>query len=126
MLKLGKTCNKLITALQLYGFMKKFQFQGYPAFSVELSDGRVVAFLDYCPHKGRPITADGFSLEGDIIVCPFHRAAFDLKTGKLVREPVSKTPCPAECSLIRLLLDENSVPIAFDGEPKMPRLPNRG
>ena len=76
--------------------MRKFQFNGYPVFSLRLSDGRAVAYLDYCPHRGRPITAEVFRLEGDVIICPFHGAAFDLKTGGLMRAPDSKTPCPPD------------------------------
>ncbi len=104
--------------------MKRFEFQGYPAFSVELN-GKVVAFLDYCPHKGRPLTAEGFRLEDGRITCPFHGASFDLETGKLVKEPVSKTPCSPECCLIRLILDENNQPVRFDSEPRMPKLPDK-
>jgi Ferredoxin subunits of nitrite reductase and ring-hydroxylating dioxygenases len=105
--------------------MEKFQFNGYPAFSLKLSDGRIVAYLDYCPHKGRPITAEGFKLEKDAIVCPFHEAAFDLKTGSLLRAPYSKTPCPPQCSLIRLILDDKNEPVRFESEPRMPELPEK-
>jgi nitrite reductase/ring-hydroxylating ferredoxin subunit len=30
---------------------------GYPVFIVTLNDGNSVAYLDYCPHKGRPVTS---------------------------------------------------------------------
>ncbi|MGC8569412.1 MAG: Rieske (2Fe-2S) protein [Nitrososphaeria archaeon] len=105
--------------------MRKFQFNGYPVFSLRLSDGRYVAYLDCCPHKGRPITADGFRLEEDVIICPFHWAAFDLKTGRLVSAPDSKTSCPPDCSLIKLVLDDKGEPLRFEGEPRMPRLPEK-
>ncbi|MGC8557623.1 MAG: Rieske (2Fe-2S) protein [Nitrososphaeria archaeon] len=102
--------------------MKRLQYMGYPVFVITLSDGTEVAYLDYCPHKGRPITADGFKIEGDTIVCPFHGAAFDLRNGMLIRLPVSKTPCPESCSLTGVKLSNGS-PESFMGEPKMPRLP---
>jgi len=102
--------------------MKRIQYMGYPVFIVTLNDGNSVAYLDYCPHKGRPITADGFRIEDDSIVCPFHSAAFDLRNGRLIRHPVSKTPCRENCSLIGVRLS-NGNPAGFMGEPKMPRLP---
>ena len=105
--------------------MERFQLNGFPAFSVKLTDGTTVAYLDYCPHKGRPITAEGYRLENGTVVCPFHSAAFDLKTGTLVKAPVSKTPCPAQCSLIKVIFNEKNEPVGFDGEPKMPRLPDK-
>ncbi len=101
--------------------MKRFQLNGFPAFSVELKDGTTVAYLDYCPHKGRPITANGFKLDDDTIICPFHGAIFDLKDGSLARPPVSKAPCPPKCALIKVIL--NPEPVGFESEPKMPKLP---
>ncbi len=105
--------------------MKKFQLNGFPAFSVELEDGTTAAYLDYCPHKGRPITANGFKVEHGTIVCPFHGATFDLKNGSLVKPPVSKTPCPPTCTLIKVIFNYKLEPIGFEGEPKMPKLPER-
>ncbi|MDG6935698.1 MAG: Rieske 2Fe-2S domain-containing protein [Nitrososphaerota archaeon] len=105
--------------------MEKFQLKGFPAFSVQLSDGTRVAYLDYCPHKGRPITAEGSRVENDTITCPFHNAVFDLRTGTIAKLPVSKTPCPPQCSLIRVVFNEKNEPVGFDGEPAMPKLPER-
>ena len=44
--------------------------------------GRVFAAANVCPHIGTPL--DQGTVEGNAIVCPLHRSAFDLKTGKLV------------------------------------------
>lgn len=101
---------------------KEFTFMGYPCFMVNFN-GEVHAYLNYCPHKGRPILHEGYQIQGDKIRCPFHGAVFSLRTGELVQPPVSKTPCPDPCRLIRISLNEDMEPIGADGELRMPRLP---
>jgi len=44
--------------------------------------GKIFATANVCPHIGTPL--DQGTVEGNTIVCPLHRSAFDLKTGKLV------------------------------------------
>jgi len=44
--------------------------------------GKVFAAANVCPHIGTPL--DQGTVEDGAIVCPLHRSAFDLKTGKLV------------------------------------------
>jgi len=44
--------------------------------------GRVFAAANVCPHIGTPL--DQGTVEDDAIVCPLHRSAFSLRTGKLV------------------------------------------
>jgi len=44
--------------------------------------GKVFAAANVCPHIGTPL--DQGTVENGAIVCPLHRSAFDLKTGKLV------------------------------------------
>merc|ERR1719454_1122083 len=46
------------------------------------SNGKVFAAANVCPHIGTPL--DQGTVENNAIVCPLHRSAFDLKTGKLV------------------------------------------
>ncbi|ARM76606.1 Rieske (2Fe-2S) protein [Acidianus manzaensis] len=89
---------------------------GYPLMVYE-KDGKRYVWLAGCPHKRRPITADGFRLDGDNIVCPFHKAVFSLITGELVSPPISKTPCN-NCRLIRAYIDDG---VRFDGEAFVPR-----
>ena len=44
--------------------------------------GAVFATANVCPHIGTPL--DQGTVEDGAIVCPLHRSAFDLKSGKLV------------------------------------------
>jgi len=44
--------------------------------------GKIFATANVCPHIGTPL--DQGTVEGNTIVCPLHRSAFDLKSGKLV------------------------------------------
>merc|ERR1719183_2906163 len=44
--------------------------------------GRVFAAANVCPHIGTPL--DQGTVEDGAIVCPLHRSAFDLRSGKLV------------------------------------------
>lgn len=47
--------------------------------------GKVIAYLDSCPHRDQPIGPDG--LEGDQIVCHLHGACFNADTGKVEEGP---------------------------------------
>lgn len=42
-------------------------------------DGQIYAVQPKCPHMGAPLKRA--RIEGESIVCPLHRSAFDLKTG---------------------------------------------
>jgi len=44
--------------------------------------GKVFAAANVCPHIGTPL--DQGTVENGAIVCPLHRSAFDLRSGKLV------------------------------------------
>ena len=43
--------------------------------------GKVFAAANVCPHIGTPL--DQGTVENNAIVCPLHRSAFDLRSGKL-------------------------------------------
>ena len=49
---------------------------------IATSGNSVFAAANVCPHIGTPL--DQGTVENGAIVCPLHRSAFDLKTGKLV------------------------------------------
>jgi nitrite reductase/ring-hydroxylating ferredoxin subunit len=44
--------------------------------------GKTFAAANVCPHIGTPL--DQGTVENGAIICPLHRSAFDLRTGKLV------------------------------------------
>ena len=45
-------------------------------------DGRVTALDDRCPHFGASLS-DG-SIEGSVVVCPWHGREYDLLTGRCI------------------------------------------
>ena len=48
-------------------------------------EGTVYAFTDNCTHISGPLNEG--ALEGCAITCPWHRAQFDVRTGKVLRGP---------------------------------------
>ena len=48
-------------------------------------DGTAYAAQRKCPHLGFNLCKG--SLDGAAVVCPLHKAKFDLKTGKIERDP---------------------------------------
>lgn len=53
-------------------------------------EGVFYAFEDRCPHMNAPLHQG--KIEGNEIVCPFHKARFDVTSGKKTKEP--KIPIP--------------------------------
>jgi 3-phenylpropionate/trans-cinnamate dioxygenase ferredoxin subunit len=47
--------------------------------------GTFYALEDTCPHAGGPLSEG--RVDGDKVVCPWHDAAFDLKTGDVLSPP---------------------------------------
>ncbi|MDH3583884.1 MAG: non-heme iron oxygenase ferredoxin subunit [Phycisphaerae bacterium] len=66
------------------GEIQRVMLDGQPV-CVANADGEIYAVSDQCTHVLIPLS-DG-SLEGRQIVCPFHGAMFDLKTGKATCGP---------------------------------------
>ena len=65
-----------------------------PPVIVVRSGGTVKAYLNVCPHQGRPLCLpSGKTLvsEGRFLVCPFHGASFDIETGAAAGGPVGET-----------------------------------
>ncbi|OLO13205.1 naphthalene 1,2-dioxygenase [Chromohalobacter japonicus] len=52
---------------------------------VYLLDGEYFALEDVCPHA-YALLSQGF-VEDGMVECPLHEAAFDIRTGKCLREP---------------------------------------
>ena len=60
-------------------------------------DGTFHAIDDTCTHRGGPLSEG--ELDGDQVVCPWHGAAFNLKTGKPAGPPA---PGPVGCYKVRV------------------------
>lgn len=52
-------------------------------------DGQRFALGNRCPHTGGPLSLG--KIEGGAVVCPWHGARFDLKTGRALCGPVSES-----------------------------------
>jgi nitrite reductase/ring-hydroxylating ferredoxin subunit len=52
-------------------------------------DGAFYALDHACTHRGGPLSEGAVS--ADSVVCPWHRAAFCLKTGKVLRGPAERS-----------------------------------
>ncbi len=48
-------------------------------------DGQFYAVDNLCPHRQAPLSTG--AIENDVIICPWHEARFDLKTGKGLEGP---------------------------------------
>jgi len=51
-------------------------------------DGTFYAIDDTCPHRGGPLSEG--SLDGDVIVCPWHGARFRIPTGEVLSPPATQ------------------------------------
>jgi 3-phenylpropionate/trans-cinnamate dioxygenase ferredoxin subunit len=60
----------------------------YGRIAVVRLDGAIFAFEDVCTHDDGPL-AEG-ALEGDLILCPRHGAAFSMKSGKALQMPATE------------------------------------
>jgi nitrite reductase/ring-hydroxylating ferredoxin subunit len=54
-------------------------------------DGRIYALDNTCPHGGGPL-GEGY-LEDDVIVCPWHRWRYSVRTGQKVGNPDITVAC---------------------------------
>lgn len=71
------------------GEMKKYDVKENEVTIINLS-GEFFAFEDRCPHMNSPLHLG--SLEGDEIVCPLHKARFNIRSGKKVSDPKISIP----------------------------------
>ena len=63
------------------GHMKAFEVDGHKIVVYNLADGFFVTQAS-CTHVFAPL-ARGKIIEGKMVQCPFHRARFDIRTGKV-------------------------------------------
>ena len=50
--------------------------------------GEICAIDDDCPHEGGPLSEG--QIIGEEIECPWHTSHFDIKTGRVTRDPATK------------------------------------
>ncbi|RAX44511.1 Rieske (2Fe-2S) protein [Arthrobacter sp. AQ5-06] len=62
-----------------FGEGRAFGVGGEQVAVFRLRDGSLRALSAVCPHRGGPI-ADG-TIDRQVVMCPLHQHAFDLKTG---------------------------------------------
>lgn len=73
---------------------------------VQLEDG-IFAFTDNCTHISGPLSTGDF--DGCVITCPWHRAQFDVRNGKVLRGPARQ--------------DLHTYPVKVEGESIFVGLP---
>jgi ethylbenzene dioxygenase ferredoxin subunit len=67
------------------GEMLPIDVDGFPPLAVYKVDGNYYVTSNVCTHSVATLT-DGY-LEGDIVECPLHGGAFNVKTGEATRFP---------------------------------------
>ena len=67
------------------GEVKRCAAQGYAPFAVYNVKGEFFVTEDTCTH-GMASLSEGI-LDGDVIECPFHAGAFNVRTGEAVERP---------------------------------------
>jgi len=70
------------------GSTRRVEFAGEPVCLYNLK-GEICATQDTCPHALASL-AEGF-VDGDVIECPLHQAAFDIRTGKVMSPPATES-----------------------------------
>jgi len=51
-------------------------------------NGEIYAIDDTCPHEGGPLSEGQIS--GEEIECPWHTSHFNIKTGRVIRDPATE------------------------------------
>jgi nitrite reductase (NADH) small subunit len=72
------------------GKSKVVDIDGRPI-AVYNTNGTFHATDNYCPHKGGPLNEG--TLIGNMVLCPWHRWAFDVTDGKCITNPIAKVSC---------------------------------
>ena len=51
-------------------------------------DGEFYAIDEWCPHETGPLS--GGYIDGNLVMCPFHFAEFDIRTGRVMSPPATR------------------------------------
>lgn len=90
------------------GTMRTFNILGRTILIANVN-GRFFAMDGLCSHEGG-ILADG-SLKGYTITCPLHGAEYDLRTGKVIQEPMGEDKKVFDLRSYQVTLEEGCVHI---------------
>lgn len=71
----------------------------------------ILAMENTCPHAGGPL-GEG-TLDGEVVTCPWHGWAFNVRTGQCVKNPVPAWAVP--CYPTRV--ERGVIQVAFPSEP---------
>ncbi|MDD9821218.1 MAG: Rieske 2Fe-2S domain-containing protein [Nitrospira sp.] len=93
------------------GTCRSFEVEGQCDVALCNVDGEILALQDTCPHAGGPL-GEG-TLEGNIVQCPWHGWAFDVRTGQCLKNPVPAWSVP--CHPTRV--ENGIIQVAFPPEP---------
>jgi len=66
------------------GELHTVELEGEPVVLANV-DGQIFAFAGECTHRGGPL-GEG-TLEGDVVICPWHSGEFNVRTGLVVGPP---------------------------------------
>ena len=99
------------------GTMKHIDIDGFEVLLANIGD-EIYAIENRCGHMGARLSQG--TITDNVVECPLHHAQFDVRTGKLVREPtigklVSKTPMGSLMSVIKIY-DRKSYDVKVEGE----------
>ena len=65
------------------GDMRRYEIEGHKIVIGRTDSGNYFAVQAECPHKGGPLEKG--QLEGDVLICPWHRYEFNVLTGRLLK-----------------------------------------
>lgn len=75
------------------GGRRGLKIEGVPLLIAHVN-GEFYAMSDRCGHMNAPLSRG--KLEGHVVTCPMHGAAFDVRTGERLTEPTLGSPPGAE------------------------------
>jgi carbazole 1,9a-dioxygenase ferredoxin component len=87
-----------------HGCAKRIELSGHMPVAVFNLDGQFHVTDDTCTH-GDASLCDG-EIDGDVVECPFHQGAFDIRTGKAVG-----APCIVDLKTYAVVVENDAVGI---------------